>query len=138
MPFLREKGEERYSPFSLFPFLPFPTTLLPSVSPPLPSFLLFLFHPSPPPLFPFPSNFIPLFLLSFLPSSPSFKICESYPPSPLRFIVSYSLLFPFPFVYLSSVSPPPPFYFTHEYAKEYLASIWKKEKSCAPDWCGKK
>src|SRR3990167_7643942 len=65
MPFLREKGEERYSPFSLFPFLPFPTTLLPSVSTPLPSFLLFLFHPSPPLSSP---SLLTLFLSSFFPS----------------------------------------------------------------------
>src|SRR3990167_1771520 len=110
LPFLREKGEEIYSPFSLsFLFL-------------LPSFLL---SPSLP-------SFIPLFLPSFLPSSPSFKICESYPLAPPRFIVSYSLLFPFPFVYLSSVPPLPPSLLLHSRIREriFTKHMENGEKLC--------
>src|SRR3990167_5233746 len=54
---LTRERRRKILPFSLFPFLPFPTTLLPSVSAPSfhPSFPLFFLHPSPPPPPPPPS-----------------------------------------------------------------------------------
>src|SRR3990167_6289388 len=104
--------ESRRKIFSLFPF-------------PVPSFS---YYPPPFCLPPPPSSspsLLTLFLSSFLPSSPSFKICESYSLPPC-FIVSYSLLFPFPFVYLSSVSPPPPpLSFPHPHQKKNLQNKLK-------------
>ena len=138
LPFLREKGEEIYSPFSLSFLFLLPSFLL---SPSLPSFLPPLFIPSFTSPLSSPSLltlFLSSFLLSFLhPLLSKFvKATPSLPPVSLFPIHYFS---PFPLsIYLPFPHSPPPFYFTHEYEKEYLPSIWKMEKSCAPDWCGKK
>src|SRR3990167_6901455 len=90
-------------PFPAFSYSPPPFCLPP------PSFLPPLFIPSfTSPLFPLPSNFIPLFLLSFLPSSPSFKICESYPPPPSVSSFPIHYFSPFPLSIYLPFPPPPP------------------------------
>src|SRR3990167_8697128 len=120
--------ERRRKRFSLFPFLPFPTTLLPSVSAPfLPSFLPPLFTPSFTSPLSSPSLLtLFLFLLSFLHLLLS-KFVKATPSPFHRFLfITFSLslcLFIF-----RSPTPPPPLYFTHPSQKKNLTNKTKKEQ----------
>src|SRR3990167_9735602 len=99
---------------------------------PLLSTIIFLVHP-PPLSIPSFTSPLPFLLSSFLPPSPFFKICESYPPFQRYLFITFSLSLQFIFHFPTSL-----LLHTHEYEKEYLPSIWKMDKSCAQDRCGKK
>src|SRR3990167_8250495 len=110
LPFLREKGEEIYSPFSLSFLFLLPSFLL---SPSLPSFLPPLFIPSFTSPLSSPSLltlFLSSFLLSFLHPLLSKFVKATPSPPPLSFF-SISFFFPFPFSFFLSFPPrSPPFH----------------------------